>query len=462
VLRIIFFEKSGRHECLVEMDSRDQARYAKETLHGKFLTAIRSVVDVVYSNMTSLSINHNTPRAWDFVKETRYQDRQQPAYYEPERQERPQSAYYEPERYAPPPQQSHAYAPPISSMRPPARGYGSYEYDPYDYRPPSPPPPHSAPPPSSSYGYGMPRYDYEPQYLPPTSRGYSDQDIDLRPEPGQVLLVSNLDPEKVSDPNILYRLFGAYGNVVRVRILLNKPDTALVQFENSMFAQTARKYLDRFEFRGKKLSVSTSKYDEIAVSGSALSKGDFTKEYFNRSEHRYKMSDLETYRKNVVDPRKYLFVTGVKSASRSEIEEHFSKYGKVMHVELAENKPGICWIEMEDTDAAVEAIVNLHDSGFKTNFLRVSFSPKSDFRSYRQRKSSVDTRAFEKIEGKRSKRERADASDERQEESTSNHPEDPEDEHMKSLENVESVAETKSLDYSESVAEIARSEDSDQ
>jgi hypothetical protein len=44
-----------------------------------------------------------------------------------------------------------------------------------------------------------------------------------------VLIVSNIPADKVN-PDILFKLFGVYGDVNRVKILYNKPDTALVQF----------------------------------------------------------------------------------------------------------------------------------------------------------------------------------------------------------------------------------------
>ena len=47
-----------------------------------------------------------------------------------------------------------------------------------------------------------------------------------------VLIVSNLNPEKIN-PDLLFKLFGVYGDVVRVKILYNKPDTGLVQFTNA-------------------------------------------------------------------------------------------------------------------------------------------------------------------------------------------------------------------------------------
>lgn len=43
-----------------------------------------------------------------------------------------------------------------------------------------------------------------------------------------VLIVSNLDSRV--EPDNLFTLFGVYGDVLRVKILFNKPDTALIQF----------------------------------------------------------------------------------------------------------------------------------------------------------------------------------------------------------------------------------------
>ena len=43
-----------------------------------------------------------------------------------------------------------------------------------------------------------------------------------------VLLVSNLNEEKITC-TALFNLFSSYGNVMRVKILHNKPDHALVQ-----------------------------------------------------------------------------------------------------------------------------------------------------------------------------------------------------------------------------------------
>merc|ERR1719369_111222 len=47
-----------------------------------------------------------------------------------------------------------------------------------------------------------------------------------------VLLVSNLDEEQ-TEPDHLFILFGVYGDVMRVKIMFNKKDTALVQMKDA-------------------------------------------------------------------------------------------------------------------------------------------------------------------------------------------------------------------------------------
>jgi hypothetical protein len=59
-----------------------------------------------------------------------------------------------------------------------------------------------------------------------------------------VLLVSNLNEEKITC-TALFNLFSSYGNVMRVKILHNKPDHALVQMGD--YAQVRGKRRGREE-----------------------------------------------------------------------------------------------------------------------------------------------------------------------------------------------------------------------
>ena len=50
--------------------------------------------------------------------------------------------------------------------------------------------------------------------------------------PGQLLTTDH----KRMNVDFLFRLFGVYGDVLRVKILYNKPDTALIMFSNPLGA----------------------------------------------------------------------------------------------------------------------------------------------------------------------------------------------------------------------------------
>jgi len=47
-------------------------------------------------------------------------------------------------------------------------------------------------------------------------------------ETNNILLVNNL-PESIT-PLMLFRLFGMYGNVMKVKILFNKPEKGFIEF----------------------------------------------------------------------------------------------------------------------------------------------------------------------------------------------------------------------------------------
>ncbi|KAK8457723.1 hypothetical protein SEVIR_3G233600v4 [Setaria viridis] len=56
------------------------------------------------------------------------------------------------------------------------------------------------------------------------------------------LIVSNLNTDKI-DEDKLFNLFSLYGNIVRIKILRNKPDHALVEMADGLQAELAVHYL---------------------------------------------------------------------------------------------------------------------------------------------------------------------------------------------------------------------------
>lgn len=61
-----------------------------------------------------------------------------------------------------------------------------------------------------------------------------------------------------------------YGDVIRVKILFNKKDNALVQMSDPSQAQLVINYLDKINLFGNVLKISISKYSNVQ-----MPKGDF-------------------------------------------------------------------------------------------------------------------------------------------------------------------------------------------
>jgi polypyrimidine tract-binding protein 1 len=86
------------------------------------------------------------------------------------------------------------------------------------------------------------------------------------------VLVSNLPDVKVSC-DMLFTLFGAYGDVQRVKILYNKRDTALIQFISPQSAYLAALHLNHLQLYGRTISVTPSKHIEVSLPKSVQSGG---------------------------------------------------------------------------------------------------------------------------------------------------------------------------------------------
>ena len=86
-------------------------------------------------------------------------------------------------------------------------------------------------------------------------------------------------------------LFGVYGDVVRVKILYNRKDTALVQFTNSLGAENAYQNLNGVSLFGKPLKVNFSKHQQVSLPKEPVSESDMllTKDFSNSPLHRFKV-----------------------------------------------------------------------------------------------------------------------------------------------------------------------------
>ncbi|KAI4803912.1 hypothetical protein KUCAC02_025559 [Chaenocephalus aceratus] len=95
-----------------------------------------------------------------------------------------------------------------------------------------------------------------------------------------VLLVSNLNPESVT-PHCLFILFGVYGDVMRVKILFNKKENALIQMSDCTQAQLAMSHLNGQRLHGRAMRVTSSKHTTVQLPREGHEDQGLTKDYSN-------------------------------------------------------------------------------------------------------------------------------------------------------------------------------------
>ncbi|KJE97764.1 hypothetical protein CAOG_007867 [Capsaspora owczarzaki ATCC 30864] len=155
------------------------------------------------------------------------------------------------------------------------------------------PPPGQLPPPHhydggrGGYDMGPPPHHYNPSS--PDSRGPPPQFASNNGPQGSspVLMIYHINPQRMTCQS-LFNLFCLYGNVLRVRILANRTDAALLQFDQAHAADTALANLNRAVIFGTSLEVTHSRNTYIAgaatapIPGSPATLVDFSDSPHNR------------------------------------------------------------------------------------------------------------------------------------------------------------------------------------
>jgi RNA recognition motif-containing protein len=137
-------------------------------------------------------------------------------------------------------------------------------------------------------------------------------------------------------PNDLQTLFGVYGDVVRVKIMFNKKDTALVQYTSASQARLACDLLNKTVMFGQPISVRPSKHREISMprgSGSPddLAAAALSADYSEQPVHRFRnMNAAVNNIKNLCAPGQVLHVSSLpEGIDEQQLRDLFGQYGQV-------------------------------------------------------------------------------------------------------------------------------------
>lgn len=194
---------------------------------------------------------------------------------------------------------------------------------------------------------------------------------------GPVLLTSNLD-EQLATPEALFTLFGVFGDVIRVKILFNKKDNALVQMADANQAQVAQSYLDKQKVFGKNIRVTRSKHLIVQMPReSNQSDAGLTKDFTNSPLHRFKIPGSRNYL-NIYPPSNTLHVSNIPpTIGEDDMHKAFKDACgfEFSSFKFFPKDRKMALVKFSSIEHATIALIKMHNYQIsEENNLRVSFS----------------------------------------------------------------------------------------
>ncbi|XP_047192543.1 polypyrimidine tract-binding protein 1b isoform X1 [Scophthalmus maximus] len=340
VLRIIVFTKNSQFQALLQYQDGASAQGAKLSLDGQNIYNGCCTLRINFSKLTSLNVKYNNEKSRDFTR---------PDLPTGDSMEHPHMAFT-PGIISAAPYPGATHFPPTFTLQPAVSSHYPGLTVP------------SLPGALTSLTLsGASRLGF-----PPMSAGHS------------VLLVSNLNPERVT-PHCLFVLFGVYGDVMRVKILFNKKENSLVQMSDSTQAQLAMSHLNGQRLHGKPLRITLSKHANVQLPREGHEDQGLTKDFSNSPLHRFKKPGSKNY-SNIFPPSATLHLSNIPpSVVEDDLKMLFSSSGSLVQAfKFFQKDHKMALIQMGSVEEAIESLIEFHNHDLGENHhLRVSFSKSS-------------------------------------------------------------------------------------
>ncbi|CAH0486981.1 unnamed protein product [Peronospora farinosa] len=375
VEKIVTFWKDNEFKALIQMESVDQAQAAQSALDGRDIYTGCNQLSIVFSRHPELRVRYNDDRSRDYknpnlppgpgrgagarsenglpiATPSDRRDAPRDAGYNHPSPRRDDLPYREPTR-APNIGRADQYAPVLRDNRePPPR---------FDERP---------------LHMDRPRDGRGGRELPAHSTGRAIRG-DTRPSPA--LICSNIDPSLVI-PHRLFTLFGCFGDVLRIKIMFRKRDTALIQFVDDVHSTSALDHMDGVYVFGKKLRVDYSKHTSVSMPHADADRFEIenTLDFSGSPLHRYRRRSPQ----EAVSPCPLLHISGIPmelQRNQDALVGLFTQYGFVKNFHYLQNNPKMALIEMGSMDEAIMALLRIDNMAYPDSHMRISFSKAYQF-----------------------------------------------------------------------------------
>ncbi|XP_071750840.1 polypyrimidine tract-binding protein 1b isoform X1 [Centroberyx gerrardi] len=344
VLRIITFTKNNQFQALLQYPDGMTAQHSKLSLDGQNIYNACCTLRISFSKLTSLNVKYNNDKSRDYTRPDLPTGDNQPA------MEHPAMAAFTPGIISASPYGGASHFPPAFTIQQAVS---------------SPCPGLTVPAlPGALASLSLPgaaRLGF-----PPLPAGHC------------VLLVSNLNPERVT-PHCLFILFGVYGDVMRVKILFNKKENALVQMSDSTQAQLAMSHLNGQRLHGKPLRITLSKHTSVQLPREGHEDQGLTKDYSTSPLHRFKKPGSKNY-SNIFPPSATLHLSNIPpSVVEDDLKMLFASSGAMVKAfKFFQKDHKMALIQMGSVEEAIESLIEFHNHDLGENHhLRVSFSKSS-------------------------------------------------------------------------------------
>ncbi|XP_041861656.1 polypyrimidine tract-binding protein 1b isoform X2 [Melanotaenia boesemani] len=346
VLRIIVFTKNSQFQALLQYPDGASAQAAKLSLDGQNIYNGCCTLRISFSKLSSLNVKYNNEKSRDFTRPDLPSGDNHPTMEHPA--------------------MATAFTPGIISAAPYAGATHAF------------PPAFTIQPAVSSPYPGLTVPTLPGALASLTLPAAARLGFPSFPAGHCVLLVSNLNPERVT-PHCLFILFGVYGDVMRVKILFNKKENALVQMSDSTQAQLAMSHLNGQRLQGKPLRITLSKHTSVQLPREGHEDQGLTKDYSSSSLHRFKKPGSKNY-SNIFPPSATLHLSNIPpSVVEDDLKMLFSSSGAIVKAfKFFQKDHKMALIQMGSVEEAIESLIEFHNHDLGENHhLRVSFSKSS-------------------------------------------------------------------------------------
>ncbi|XP_016150558.1 polypyrimidine tract-binding protein 1a [Sinocyclocheilus grahami] len=351
VLKIITFTKNNQFQALVQYSDGMTAQHAKLSLDGQNIYNACCTLRISFSKLTSLNVKYNNDKSRDYTRPDLPTGDSQPSL---NAQTMAAAALT---------------APGIISASPYAGAHGF-------------PPTFAIQQAAGLSLQGMPAGAFASLGVPGAAAAAAAAAAAGRLSlsgytagGNSVMLVSNLNPESVT-PQCLFILFGVYGDVMRVKILFNKKENALVQMSDGTQAQLAMSHLNGQKLYGKALRVTLSKHTTVQLPREGHEDQGLTKDYSNSPLHRFKKPGSKNY-SNIFPPSSTLHLSNIPpSVTEDHLRGLFLSSGAVVKAfKFFQKDRKMALIQLGSVEEAIESLIKFHNHDLGENHhLRVSFS----------------------------------------------------------------------------------------